>query len=49
MNDVTEKLYPNILMYVNFEEEYPEQVNNLRKLFPKLEEDGNPFIAIYSL
>ena len=35
--------------YVNFEEEYPEQVNNLRKLFPKLEEDGNPFIAIYSL
>ena len=35
--------------YVNFEDEYPKQVNNLRKLFPKLEEDGNPFIAIYSL
>lgn len=35
--------------YVNFEEDYPEQVNNLRKLFPKLEEEGNPFIAIYSL
>ena len=35
--------------YVNFEEEYPTQVSNLRKLFPKLEEDGNPFIAIYSL
>ena len=35
--------------YCNFEKLYPEQVNNLRKLFPKLEEDGNPFIAIYSL
>jgi len=34
---------------VNFEKLYPEQVDNLRKLFPKLEEDGNPFIAIYSL
>lgn len=35
--------------YVNFEEKYPQQVNNIRKLFPHLEEDGNPFIAIYSL
>lgn len=35
--------------YVNLEELYPKQINNLRKLFPKLEEEGNPFIAIYSL
>lgn len=35
--------------YVNFEEKFPQQVKNIRKLFPKLEEDGNPFIAIYSL
>ena len=35
--------------YVNFEEKYPKQVKNLRKLFPHLKEDGNPFIAIYSL
>lgn len=35
--------------YVNFEEKYPRQVNNLRKLFPKLKEEGNPFVAIYSL
>ena len=35
--------------YTNYEEEFPNQVNNLRKLFPKLEENGNPFIAIYSL
>ena len=35
--------------YVNFEEKFPQQVKNICKLFPKLEEDGNPFIAIYSL
>jgi len=35
--------------HVNFEKTYPNQVRNLRKLFPKLKEDGNPFIAIYSL
>lgn len=35
--------------YTNYEEEFPNQVNNLRKLFPHLEENGNPFIAIYSL
>lgn len=35
--------------YCNFEKLYPNQVNNLRRLFPKLEENGNPFIAIYSL
>lgn len=35
--------------YVNFEEKFPQQVKNLRKLFPHLKEDGNPFIAIYSL
>ena len=34
---------------VNFEKLYPRQVKNLRKRFPHLEEDGNPFIAIYSL
>ena len=34
---------------VNYEKKYPRQVNNLRKLFPKLKEEGNPFIAIYSL
>ena len=34
---------------VNYEEKYPRQVNNLRKLFPKLKEEGNPFVAIYSL
>lgn len=33
----------------NFEKMYPQQVDNLRKLFPHLEENGNPFIAIYSL
>ena len=35
--------------YINYEEKYPKQVSNLRKLFPHLEENGNPFIAIYSL
>ena len=35
--------------FVNFEKDYPKQVDNLRKLFPHLEENGNPFIAIYSL
>ena len=35
--------------YVNFEELYPKQISNLRRLFPKLEEEGNPFVAIYSL
>ncbi len=35
--------------YVNFEDKYPKQVDNIRKLFPKLEGNGNPFIAIYSL
>lgn len=35
--------------HVNFEKTYPNQVRNLRKLFPKLKEEGNPFIAIYSL
>ncbi len=35
--------------YNNFEELYPQQVENLRKLFPHLEENGNPFVAIYSL
>lgn len=35
--------------HVNYEKLYPNQVRNLRKLFPKLEEDGNPFVAIYSL
>ena len=34
---------------VNFEKLYPKQVKNLRKRYPHLEEDGNPFIAIYSL
>ena len=34
---------------VNYEKLYPEQVANLRKLFPNLKEEGNPFIAIYSL
>ena len=34
---------------VNYEEKYPRQVKNLRKLFPHLKEEGNPFIAIYSL
>ena len=33
----------------NFEKLYPRQVDNLRKLFPHLEENGNPFVAIYSL
>lgn len=35
--------------YCNYEELYPKQVNNLRRLFPKLEEDGNPFIAVYEI
>ena len=35
--------------YVNFEEKFPQQVKNIRKLFPKLKEEGNPFVAIYSL
>ena len=34
---------------LNLEKLYPNQVRNLRKLFPKLKEEGNPFVAIYSL
>ena len=35
--------------YVDFERSHPKQVENIRKRFPHMEEDGNPFIAIYSL
>ncbi|MDR0421410.1 MAG: 6-bladed beta-propeller, partial [Proteiniphilum sp.] len=35
--------------YVDFEAEYPEQVKRLRAEFPVIEEDGNPFLAIYYL
>lgn len=35
--------------YVDFAAEYPEQVKNLRKDFPNMQREGNPFLAIYSI
>lgn len=35
--------------YNNFEEEYPNQVKNLREKFDTIREDGNPFLIMYSL
>lgn len=34
--------------YVNFEEDYPEQVKRMREEFPGIEEDSNPCVVIYS-
>lgn len=35
--------------YNDFEKLYPKQVSNLRKLYPQMQETGNPFIVRYSL
>ncbi len=35
--------------YNNFEEKYPEQIDNLRKKFKTIREDGNPFLVMYSI
>lgn len=35
--------------YNNFEEDYPQQVKNLRTKFKSIKEEGNPFLIIYSL
>lgn len=34
--------------YVNYEEDYPEQVERMRKEFSGIEEDSNPCVVIYS-
>jgi hypothetical protein len=33
--------------YVDFEAKYPEQIKRLREKFPHVDEEGNPFLAIY--
>jgi hypothetical protein len=35
--------------YIDFEAKYPEQIKNLRKRFPSVREDGNPFLVIYTI
>ncbi len=35
--------------YNNFEEKYPSQIDNLRKKFKTIREDGNPFLIMYSI
>ena len=35
--------------YVNFEKDYPEQIQRMRKELPDIKEDDNPCIVIYSL
>ena len=35
--------------YNNFEEKYPTQIENLRKKFDTIREDGNPFLIMYSI
>lgn len=34
--------------YVNFEEDYPEQIKRMREEFTGIEEDSNPCVVIYS-
>jgi hypothetical protein len=33
--------------YDDFEAEYPEQIKRLREKFPHVDEEGNPFLAIF--
>jgi hypothetical protein len=33
--------------YNDFEAEYPEQIKRIREKFPHVDEEGNPFLAIY--
>jgi hypothetical protein len=33
--------------YVDFEAKYPEQIKRLREKFPHVDEEGNPFLAIF--
>ncbi|MDR3266193.1 MAG: 6-bladed beta-propeller [Tannerella sp.] len=35
--------------YVDFESKYPEQVKRLREKFSHIDEEGNPFLVIYSI
>ena len=35
--------------YVNFEKDYPEQIQRMREELPDIKEDDNPCIVIYSL
>lgn len=35
--------------YNDFEALYPEQVKNLRRKFPKIDPDGNPFLILYRI
>ncbi len=35
--------------YNNYEEKYPDQIDNLRKKFKIIREDGNPFLVMYSI
>lgn len=35
--------------YNNFEEKYPQQIMNLRSKFKAIDEEGNPFLIMYSI
>lgn len=34
--------------YVNYEEDYPEQIKRMREEFSDIKEDSNPCVVIYS-